>query len=374
MSMSDTLPAPLVPAHVDLRGLPYMPLAVNRLRDSDLAIKASGDVFRAAVLLWCTSWSQVPAASLPDDEETLAAYAGYARDLKGWRKIKAGALRGYVLCDDGRLYHPVVAAYALEAWSEREEYRAEKDNVDARKTRERAWRKAAYAALREVGVIPHWNEKTTALRDLVKQHGVVVTAPDGRPVTPLVTGDVTPPVTVTGHAPDTANKGQGSDSEGTGIDEEQQSSLRSDSSSAAPTTAGGGDQSDADKRRKLEEGAQRLRQHTLNAITAFNATLGKPNGLLASVSTRVGLDTRDTHVKRCLKTASEICLEVHENPAVTAEFWEEYFNLCAADPFKSGQQPPGKGHENWEPSFEYLTRKAVMLEMFDRATSAGDGE
>ena len=49
----NTLPDPLVPAEVDLRDFAFMPLHVVRLRDSGLTAKASGDEFRAAVLLWC---------------------------------------------------------------------------------------------------------------------------------------------------------------------------------------------------------------------------------------------------------------------------------------------------------------------------------
>jgi hypothetical protein len=92
-----------------------MPLDVVRLRDSDLTVLASGDAFRAAVLLWCASWHQVPAASLPTDDRLLASLAGYGRDMKGWSQVREDALRGFVECSDGRLYHPVVAEKALEA-------------------------------------------------------------------------------------------------------------------------------------------------------------------------------------------------------------------------------------------------------------------
>lgn len=193
---------PLVPADVNLQGMPFMPLDVNRLRDSQLAISASGDEFRAAVLLWCASWNQIPAASLPSDDQSLAAYAGFGRDLKGWRKVKDGAMRGFVLCDDDRFYHPVVAEKALEAWAERTEYRAEKENEKDRKARERAFRRDAFASLREIGVTLAWNTPTGMLRELCDKHGVTGHAP----------------VTVTGHAPDTAKTGTGT---GTGIQERE---------------------------------------------------------------------------------------------------------------------------------------------------------
>jgi len=92
-----------------------MPLDVARLMNSDLVAVASGEEFRAAVLLWCKSWHQVPAASLPNDDRMLAHLAGFGRDLKAWGEVKEMALRGFVLCDDGRLYHPVIAEKAIEA-------------------------------------------------------------------------------------------------------------------------------------------------------------------------------------------------------------------------------------------------------------------
>jgi hypothetical protein len=110
------LPAPLTPAVVDLRDYEYMPLHVARLRDSETAFKTRGDEFRCAVLLWCAAWHQVPAASLPDDEGSLARYAGFGIAIKEWRKVRAGALRGFVKCSDGRLYHAVLATVAVHSW------------------------------------------------------------------------------------------------------------------------------------------------------------------------------------------------------------------------------------------------------------------
>lgn len=107
---------PLVPADVDLQDFQYMPLDVRRLRDSDLAALESPEACWAAVLLWSASWHQVPAASLPDDDRVLANLAGYGRVVKEWQRVREGALRGWIKCDDGRLYHPVVAEKALEAW------------------------------------------------------------------------------------------------------------------------------------------------------------------------------------------------------------------------------------------------------------------
>ena len=116
--MNEPVP-PLVPAEVDLRDFAFMPLDVVRLRDSGLTAKASGDEFRAAVLLWCASWHQVPAASLPDDDDELANICGYSRARREWVKVRDGAMRGWKRCADGRLYHQAVAGKALEAWIEK---------------------------------------------------------------------------------------------------------------------------------------------------------------------------------------------------------------------------------------------------------------
>ncbi len=63
--------------------------------------------------------AQLPAASLPNDERILAKLAGYGRDVESWIKVRDEALRGFIECSDGRLYHPVVAEKALEADDQR---------------------------------------------------------------------------------------------------------------------------------------------------------------------------------------------------------------------------------------------------------------
>ena len=108
---------PLTPPDCDLRDFAYMPLDVVRLRDSETAVLLNAAEFRAAILLWCAAWHQVPAASLPNDDRLLAGLAGYGRDRRGWNAVKAGALRGFILCADERFYHPVISEKAAEAFA-----------------------------------------------------------------------------------------------------------------------------------------------------------------------------------------------------------------------------------------------------------------
>ena len=121
-----SLPPPLTPIDCDLTDFSFMPLEVRRLRDSDLAALESPEACWAAVLLWCASWHQVPAASLPDDDRVLSNLAGYGRVIKEWQRIKEGALRGWIKCSDGRLYHPMVAEKARESWKSKVKYAYDK--------------------------------------------------------------------------------------------------------------------------------------------------------------------------------------------------------------------------------------------------------
>lgn len=112
-------PEPLTPPECDLRDFQFMPLDVARLFSSSFHARATDGEWRAGVTLWAKSWHQVPAGSLPDDDIELTRLAELGREVKAWRKLKAGALRGWVKASDGLLYHPVVAEKALEAWLEK---------------------------------------------------------------------------------------------------------------------------------------------------------------------------------------------------------------------------------------------------------------
>jgi hypothetical protein len=105
----------MTPPDCDLQDFEFMPVMVRRLLKSETWSLGSGDERAAAIALWFESWHQVPAASLPNNDKLLARLA----DTQKWAKVKEQALRGWVECSDGRLYHPVVAEKALEAWLEK---------------------------------------------------------------------------------------------------------------------------------------------------------------------------------------------------------------------------------------------------------------
>lgn len=112
--------APLTPPDCDLRDFPSMMLDHRRLLTSETWIEAAQvpRLGHALMSLWCESFQQVPAASLPSSDVTLLRLSMCPTPAE-WKKVKARALASWVACSDGRLYHPVVAEKALEAWLEK---------------------------------------------------------------------------------------------------------------------------------------------------------------------------------------------------------------------------------------------------------------
>lgn len=125
-------PEPPLPPDCDLRGYDWMPLYGHRLFASDFYLQGDAEAFRAGVRLWWAAWQGSPAASLPADDAALARLADFGRDLEGWLRVKELALRGFVQCADGRLYHLGLAELALEAWDRRKKERDRKAAFRAR--------------------------------------------------------------------------------------------------------------------------------------------------------------------------------------------------------------------------------------------------
>ncbi len=106
----------LTPMECDVSNFPFMPLEIDRLLNSETWILGDDSEKVASLTLWLKSWSQIPAASIPNNDKMLAHLSGMGTK---WKKVKDHALRGWVDGGDGRLYHHVVAEKALEAWIEK---------------------------------------------------------------------------------------------------------------------------------------------------------------------------------------------------------------------------------------------------------------
>ena len=115
------LPAPLTAPDCDLRGYEFMPLFGQRLFGSHFYTLALQNPRAgiAAQKLWWEAWQQCPAGSLPADSVTLCRLADFGSDMKSWRRCEQIALHGFVLCSDGRMYHPLLCEAARQAYERR---------------------------------------------------------------------------------------------------------------------------------------------------------------------------------------------------------------------------------------------------------------
>jgi hypothetical protein len=203
-----------------------MPLDVIRLLDSDLFAESNGDEFKAAVALWCKSWNQVPAASLPNKEVVLEKLSS----AKNWKKIRDMAMHGWILCSDDRWYHPTVAEKALEAMLSRQDHADNKAAEKERKNRERSDRKFMFAQLRTIGKVLPGNTHTKELRKICESLGLPTTSHTNVTVTVTVTdsGHVTD-----GHGDDTAKRGT---ERGTGTGDSSNNTTEGDDDGSSPNS------------------------------------------------------------------------------------------------------------------------------------------
>ena len=171
--------APLTPPDCDLTDFASMFFDVRRLLTSETWIEAAETprLGHALMCLWMESWHQRPAASLPDNDAVLARLA--MCDMRTWKRLHEKAMQGWILCDDGRWYHPVVAEKALEAWERKVSYR----------------------------------DRTAAARAAKQAKSGRSTGNDKAPVTEADTGSVTEPETASLTALKGRGRGRGTDSE-----------------------------------------------------------------------------------------------------------------------------------------------------------------
>ena len=109
------LPDPPAPPDLDVRHLTWRRHDVREAREGDLGMLPP-EAFRAEIIARDVAWSQVPAGSLPEDDRVLAHLLGFGRDTRRWRRVRdAGALSGWRLCRDGRLWNLQLVSEAQRA-------------------------------------------------------------------------------------------------------------------------------------------------------------------------------------------------------------------------------------------------------------------
>lgn len=87
-------------------------LNMEKVKKSDTWLRARTGFVRASLLLlWAESWEQTPCGSLPNDDELLSLLLDMDASL--FAQHKAVLMRGWVLADDGRLYHETITERVL---------------------------------------------------------------------------------------------------------------------------------------------------------------------------------------------------------------------------------------------------------------------
>src|SRR5260370_10805643 len=151
-----TLPDPPIDADVDLRHLDWMKLNIRKLYDSSFwkRNQPRPQVLLSGLRLWMTAWHEVPAGSLPvDDEDFLFEAAGLNHlvspdaERDGLRTLSERsplasrtlrlALDGFERHSDGRMYHKFIVEMALQAWGVTIARRENAANTNQKKKKKR---------------------------------------------------------------------------------------------------------------------------------------------------------------------------------------------------------------------------------------------
>lgn len=166
---------PLTPPDCVIGSEIPLPIDVSYWRDSKLAIAGSADAFRASLLLSFASWTQVPCGSVPNDDVLLAALSGLGRTKRSmthWHRIKEAVLAEWVLCDDGRFYHPKICEQAIQVWQRMEKERRQRERSAQRTYKSRKEARSIRAALKALSVQTSSLTSLNELRRIAAEHGL----------------------------------------------------------------------------------------------------------------------------------------------------------------------------------------------------------
>jgi hypothetical protein len=182
--------------------------------------------------------------------------------VKRWRKVRGVALRGWVKCADGRLYHRVVAEKALTAWIDKLAQRKASDAGNAKRWKTVSDEPAIVAALvLAADMLTRINPQAAVLRAAkVRKNRVPPGVPPGREDGP--TGS---PTRTSDHIPEHSQQNE----KRTDL---SVSSLRSDTAEAAETAD---EWSDPDRKALFAGGVAWLAKATERDRKAVKTIVGR---------------------------------------------------------------------------------------------------
>lgn len=117
------LPDPPYPPDVRARGWTFQ-LDMERIEQSITWLLAPADIRPWLLMLWAKAWTCAPCGSLEGDDEIIAARIGMEPRL--FKAHRDRLLRGWTLCKDGRLYHPIITELVEAMRDSRAKERAKK--------------------------------------------------------------------------------------------------------------------------------------------------------------------------------------------------------------------------------------------------------
>lgn len=115
--VSSDLPEPPYDSDVAANGYSFE-VDLPRMQNSDSWLLCPPEVRPWMMMTWVLSWAQHPCGSLPGDDELIAVRLGCTLDF--FQVHRRHILRGWVLHDDGRFYHPVVTERVIKMLEKRE--------------------------------------------------------------------------------------------------------------------------------------------------------------------------------------------------------------------------------------------------------------
>lgn len=128
-----TRPAPY-PADTKAKGWRFE-LDLEQVMQSDTWALAKPEARPWLLMLWTKAWQQTPCGSMPSDEELIIARLEI--DPEFFEKHKRVLLRGWVVAEDGRLYHPTITQRVNDMLGRKTAERTRKAEYRARMDAER---------------------------------------------------------------------------------------------------------------------------------------------------------------------------------------------------------------------------------------------
>lgn len=113
------LPAPLVPKECDLRdrdglAVPALPVDISAALEDGFMLWHDELLTVVRLRLMARAWRNNPAASLLNVPDRFPNMIWVSP--RRWKRVSEAALSDWMLCSDGRIYHPWLAEQALKAW------------------------------------------------------------------------------------------------------------------------------------------------------------------------------------------------------------------------------------------------------------------